>query len=87
MKDPIVYCPVHKEIGCSHVDGYLCEVETCPIIPKYKCHCYKCADVFDRISKMIVCPDCGNKRCPKATDHELKCTNSNEPGQKGSRYE
>ena len=35
----------------------------------------------------IVCPICGNKRCPKATDHNLACTNSNEPGQKGSRYE
>jgi hypothetical protein len=29
----------------------------------------------------------GNKRCPKATDHELDCTGSNEPGQKGSAYE
>lgn len=37
--------------------------------------------------KMIVCPDCGNKRCPKASDHALGCTNSNEPGQAGSVYE
>jgi hypothetical protein len=35
---------------------------------------------------MIVCPVCGNKRCPKATDHDLLCTNSNEPGQHGSVY-
>lgn len=35
----------------------------------------------------IVCTTCGNKRCPKATDHELACTNSNESGQAGSRYE
>lgn len=35
----------------------------------------------------IVCPSCGNKRCPKATDHALTCTGSNEPGQKGSAYE
>lgn len=34
----------------------------------------------------IVCPNCGNKRCPRATDHDLECTNSNEPGQEGSRY-
>ena len=34
----------------------------------------------------IVCPNCGNKRCPRATDHDLACTNSNEPGQEGSRY-
>lgn len=36
--------------------------------------------------RMILCPDCGNKRCPKATDHRLACTNSNAPGQPGSRY-
>lgn len=29
---------------------------------------------------MIVCPDCGNKRCPKATYHGNTCTKSNEPG-------
>ena len=38
-------------------------------------------------TRMVVCPICGNKRCPHATDHELECTNSNEPGQKGSAYE
>jgi len=35
---------------------------------------------------MIVCPDCGNKRCPKASNHALKCTNSNDPNQVGSIY-
>jgi len=35
---------------------------------------------------MILCPECGNKRCPKATDHEFKCTGSNEPMQPGSMY-
>ena len=30
---------------------------------------------------MIVCPDCGNKRCPQAINHRFKCTNSNEPYQ------
>lgn len=38
-------------------------------------------------SIMILCPTCGNKRCPKATDISLGCTNSNEPGQPGSAYE
>ena len=52
-----------------------------------KCHCYNCADSYSKMSRMIVCPTCGNKRCPKATDHHNECTNSNEPGQKGSRYE
>lgn len=36
---------------------------------------------------MIVCGTCGNKRCPKASDHDLACTDSNEPGQPGSIYE
>ena len=33
------------------------------------------------------CEICGNKRCPHHTDHRLACTNSNEPGQKGSIWE
>lgn len=37
-------------------------------------------------STMIVCSLCGNKRCPKATDHRLDCSGSNEPGQPGSAY-
>lgn len=36
--------------------------------------------------RMILCPECGNKRCPKASDHRLDCTGSNEPGQPGSIY-
>jgi DNA-directed RNA polymerase subunit RPC12/RpoP len=35
---------------------------------------------------MQLCPSCGNKRCPKASDHRLGCTGSNEPGQQGSIY-
>lgn len=62
---------------------------------KNNCECYKCQErLIDPVtlmpvvfSKFIVCPDCGNKRCPKSTDHTLSCTNSNETGQSGSRYE
>lgn len=36
--------------------------------------------------RMILCPKCHNKRCPKATDHRLACSNSNEAGQPGSVY-
>jgi hypothetical protein len=64
-----------------------------PKLGKYECWCYNCNK--DKIvngfpytaTRMILCPDCGNKRCPKATDHIYKCTNSNEPGQRGSRYQ
>ena len=38
-------------------------------------------------SRMSLCPDCGNKRCPKATNHVNACTNSNAPGQPGSSWE
>ena len=38
------------------------------------------------MQRMIVCPDCGNKRCPKASNHRYECTNSNEPNQRGSIY-
>ena len=51
-----------------------------------KCNCYNCADTKTRMSTMILCPKCGNKRCPKATDHHNECTNSNDVGQEGSRY-
>jgi len=55
-----------------------------------KCWCYNCymeqsGDLFRQI--MHLCPDCGNKRCPRATDHNLECTGSNKPNQKGSIYE
>jgi hypothetical protein len=36
--------------------------------------------------RMNLCPICGYKRCPRATDHRNECTGSNEPGQPGSSY-
>lgn len=39
-----------------------------------------------RTGSFIMCPDCGNKRCPKATFHGHECTKSNAPGQQGSLY-
>ena len=35
---------------------------------------------------MVVCPTCGNKRCPHANDHRNLCTGSNATGQPGSYY-
>jgi len=64
--------------------------------PTKECECLKCLKAFDDknnigcpplwASRMISCESCGNKRCPKATDHDLVCTDSNEPGQAGSIY-
>ncbi len=62
------------------------------------CGCWMCLAEYDKqyppvdpfeaqCARFIVCNICGNKRCPHATDHRLACTNSNEPGQKGSNYE
>lgn len=58
------------------------------------CYCWTCLQNVPSgfmgmpitVSMMVVCPDCGNKRCPHATHHDNPCTNSNEVGQEGSRY-
>lgn len=51
------------------------------------CCCYSCVRRRGEVRAfMIVCTECGNKRCPKASDHALACTGSNEPGQDGSVY-
>ncbi|WP_226876149.1 hypothetical protein [Enterobacter ludwigii] len=51
-----------------------------------KCWCHTCRPVTFADSRFVVCPDCGNKRCPHANDHRHACTKSNEPGQEGSAY-
>jgi hypothetical protein len=52
------------------------------------CPCISCLEASN-LSTMhfITCPKCGNKRCPHANNHLNPCTNSNEPGQKGSAYD
>lgn len=60
-------------------------------------NCHKCLDgktvsagpftIAVTATRMILCPICGCKRCPKASDHDLACTDSNEPGQPGSFYQ
>ena len=57
-----------------------------------KCPCHDCINdpsmglENPAINRMIVCVECGHKRCPRATHHDNACTQSNEPGQAGSRY-
>lgn len=41
----------------------------------------------ERFRLMPKCPICGNKRCPKASNENFPCTNSNAPGQPGSEYQ
>ncbi|HFS0580131.1 TPA: hypothetical protein ACHYVI_001175 [Klebsiella pneumoniae] len=50
------------------------------------CWCRTCRPVVLNDMRFVVCPDCGNKRCPRANDHRNACTGSNEPGQQGSAY-
>ena len=58
------------------------------------CGCFTCVDEviskrespYDMMYPMVVCEECGNKRCPKATYHNNECTKSNKSGQPGSRY-
>lgn len=59
--------------------------------PHYDCHkCFRiaqrCGDVAF-LDRMILCPECGNKRCAKALDHDLACTFSNEPSQHMGGYD
>ena len=33
--DPVYGCKVYKDLGCSHVDGLLCDFPNCSINNKY----------------------------------------------------
>lgn len=58
--------------------------------PILSCWCTTCRppDPADPSSmRLALCPTCGNKRCPRAHNHTLACTNSNAPGQPGSSWE
>ncbi len=50
-----------------------------------RCYAKHVSDPFEG-RRMIACLKCGNKRCPKATDHNNDCTGSNDPGQPGSAF-
>lgn len=50
------------------------------------CWCETCRPISLDDSRMVLCPTCGNKRCPRAANHQNACSGSNEPGQPGSSY-
>lgn len=56
-----------------------------PTVPSCT-NCHRCAPNTLHNMRMILCPTCGNKRCPKANDCANACTGSNEPGQPGGAY-
>ena len=86
LRDYKIVERLHLGLTATNPERYSNECESCHRCIEEK----KLTGAFDfplSSSVMIVCPICGNKRCPKASDHRLECTNSNEPGQKGSVYE
>jgi hypothetical protein len=52
-----------------------------------ECWCETCRPVAFVDLRMVLCPTCGNKRCPHAHDHRNACTHSNAVGQPGSSWE
>ncbi|WP_254989319.1 hypothetical protein [Enterobacter roggenkampii] len=76
--------PAHS--GCCPAKNCISPAQygNLPVIPE--CSCHACRPVTFADSRFVVCPDCGNKRCPHANDHRNACTGSNEPGQEGSAY-
>ncbi|EAM8613393.1 hypothetical protein BHS62_12035 [Salmonella enterica] len=74
----------------SYIDGWnacraaMLQAGNSPVVPD--CWCHTCRPVTMSDMRFVVCPECGNKRCPRANDHNNACTGSNEPGQEGSAY-
>ena len=38
------------------------------------CWCETCRPIKIGDIRMVLCPECGNKRCPRATNHIYQCT-------------
>ncbi|HIB5998776.1 TPA: hypothetical protein ACWXCA_001306 [Klebsiella pneumoniae] len=74
-------CPAQNSVTPAQNQGWIPVSEQKP-----DCWCRTCRPVVLNDMRFVVCPDCGNKRCPRANDHRNACTGSNEPGQEGSAY-
>lgn len=96
-----LYSKIEKDIENSkklerEIDDFILEDEEVTILDlmdrqlNVRCWCQQCCKEQTgayHAFQMAVCPDCGNKRCPKASNHLLECSGSNEPGQEGSIYQ
>lgn len=68
--------------------------ETTRALVGSECGCRTCIDAEpnafgltslpNSASVLVVCVECGNKRCPKAQHHDHECSGSNEVGQVGA---
>ncbi len=82
--------PIDVDCGCVTTEAFYhwlrvaYEAGNSPVTPD--CSCRTCRPVTFTDSRFVVCPECGNKRCPHTNDHRNACTGSNEPGQEGSAY-
>lgn len=77
----IAAAPDFREISNSSTEHFRGNAET-----STKCWCHTCRPLTMSDIRFVVCPECGNKRCPHANDHRNACTGSNAPGQQGSEY-
>ena len=74
--------PVDPQI--AEYEKVMLQAGNSPVAPD--CWCRTCRPVTMNDMRFVVCPECGNKRCPLANDHRNSCTGSNDPGQDGSAY-
>jgi hypothetical protein len=51
-RDPVRYCNLYKQKGCSHVDGFLCDFNTCSMRIDY-----------DNIDLLTVCGKFNSEDC------------------------
>ena len=72
--DPSVSMADHAAAG----DALIAAVDAERADREPGCTCVRCAPNYHL---MRGCPTCGNKRCPKVSEHDNRCTGSNEPGQ------
>ncbi|MEQ3425750.1 hypothetical protein [Citrobacter braakii] len=72
--------PIYGDVNACR--AAMLQAGNSPVTPD--CWCRICRPVTMSDMRFVVCPDCGNKRCPRANDHRNDCTGSNEPGQAGS---
>lgn len=79
------YLPECECSGCK-ATARICDELSANSPANPDCWCRTCRPVVLNDMRFVVCPDCGNKRCPRANDHRNSCTGSNEPGQEGSAY-
>jgi hypothetical protein len=88
MNKGLYHCdtlPSKMLVHSTSAENLLLQENGYPHIPESKCQCGTCRPV-DYINdpgsvRMILCANCGNKRCPRASDHRKACTGSNDPGQ------